>query len=215
MANGGDPSPGNRILLVEGQDEMHVVRHVCESYALTPPFTISPIGGIDPLLRGIRSEISVEGRTVVGILVDANDNLQSRWQSVTDKLRAANIKPPSGPASNGTIIESRPRESTPRVGIWLMPDNESPGELEDFIAGMIPSGDPVWPMSEDYIEGIPAKDRKFKKGKILRAKVHAWLATREDPRPMGLAIKAGDLDTGAENCERFVGWLRKLFEDEA
>ena len=125
MANGGDTSPGNRILLVEGQDEMHVVRHVCESYALTPPFTISPIGGIDPLLRGIRSEISVEGRTAVGILVDANDDLQSRWQSVTDKLRAANIEPPSGPA-----------------------------------------------------------------------------------------MKAGDLDTCAENCERFVRWLRKLFEDE-
>ena len=70
-------------------------------------------------------------------------------------------------------------------------------------------------MSEDYIEGIPVEHRKFKKGKILRAKVHAWLATREDPRPMGLAIKTRDLNTGTENCERFVGWLRKLFEDEA
>ena len=113
-----------------------------------------------------------------------------------------------GPAAHGTIIDSRPR-----IGVWLMPDNESPGELEDFIAGMIPTGDPIWPLSEDYIDGIPVEHRKFKKGKILRTKVHAWLATREDPRPMGLAIKTRDLNTGTENCERFVRWLRELFGD--
>ena len=214
MANGGDTSPGNRILLVEGRDEMHVVRRICASNGLIPSFCISPKGGIDPLLEGIQSEINAEGRTVVGIVVDANDNLQSRWQAVAHRLRAANIQPPTTPASHGTIIEGSPQEGTPRVGIWLMPDNQSPGELEDFIAGMIPVGDPVWPLSHDYINGIPECDREFKEGKILRAKVHAWLATREDPRPMGLAIKAGDLDTGAEDCQRFLGWLRQLFEDE-
>ena len=213
MANGGDPSSDKRVLLVEGQDEMHVVCHLCDSNSMTPTFTVSPKGGIDPLLKGIRSEISVEGRAVVGIVVDANDNLQSRWQSVADRLRAASIETPPGPASNGTIIERRPREGKPRVGIWLMPDNGSTGELEDFIADMIPSGDPVWPLSEDYIEGIPVEHRKFKEGKILRAKVHSWLATRRRPRQMGTAIEAGDLNTGTENCERFVGWLRELFED--
>ena len=210
MANGGATSPKNHVLLVEGRDEKYVVRRICDSDKLISRFSITNKRGIDKLLPAIPLEIQVEGRTTVGIVVDANNDLQSRWDAVAGRLREANIEPPVGPATHGTIIDSRPR-----IGVWLMPDNKSPGELEDFIADMIPSGDPVWPMSEDYIEGIPAKDRKFKKGKILRAKVHAWLATREDPRPMGLAIKAGDLDTGAENCERFVGWLRKLFEDEA
>ena len=214
MANGVATSSKNHVLLVEGRHEFHVVRHIWEFNSLTPSIHIREKGGVRPLLRGIPGEIRVEGRTTVGIVVDANDDLRSRWQSVTDRLQAASIEPPSRPSSNGTIIESRPREGKPRVGIWLMPDNKSPGELEDFIAGMIPSEDPVWPLSKDYIDGIPEGDREFKEGKILRAKVHAWLATREDPRPMGLAIKAGDLDTGAEDCQRFLGWLRQLFEDE-
>ena len=208
MANGGDASPGNRILLVEGQDEVHVVRHIRESSGLIPNFATGAKGGIDKLLSSIPLEIRVEGRTAIGIVVDANDNLQSRWQAVAGRLREADIEPPAGPASHGTIIDSRPL-----VGIWLMPDNQSPGELEDFIADMIPSGDPVWPLSEDYIEGIPVEHRKFKEGKILRAKVHAWLATRRRPLQMGTAIEAGDLNIGTENCERFVGWLRELFKD--
>ena len=63
------------------------------------------------------------------------------------------------PDRDGTIILET--EDLPRVGVWLMPDNESAGELEDFVARMIPGDDPVWPLSESYIEGIPLVDRKF------------------------------------------------------
>ncbi len=93
-----------------------------------------------------------------------------------------------------------------------MPDNQSPGELENFIIKMIPAGDPVWPRSETYIDGIPEEDREFKEGKILRAKVHAWLATRGEPRKMGLAIKTKDLDIASVTCVSFVAWLRELFK---
>ena len=186
---------------------MHVVRHIRQSDSLMPTFCIRRKGSIDELLRSIRGEILAEGRTAVGILVDANDNLQSRWQAVEGRLQAAGITLPAGPAVGGTIIDGRPR-----VGVWLMPDNESPGELEDFIAEMIPSGDPVWPLSETYIDSIPENHRKFAAGKILRAKVHAWLAARERPRPMGLAIGTRDLKTDGTDTQRFVDWLRKLFK---
>ncbi len=96
-----------------------------------------------------------------------------------------------------------------------MPDNVSPGELEDFVAQMIPGTDPVWPLSQDYIEGIPPKDRRFAEGKTLRAKVHAWLATREDPRQMGSAIGAGDLQVDGDLCKRFICWLKRLFGQNA
>ena len=88
----------------------------------------------------------------------------------------------------------------------------SPGELENFVSEMIPDGDPVWPLSEDYIDSIPEADRKFTKKKILRAKIHAWLATREDPRQMGVAIGARDLHTDGTLSTAFANWLRKLFE---
>ena len=92
-----------------------------------------------------------------------------------------------------------------------MPDNVSSGELEDFVVQMIPSNDVVWPLSQAYIDKIPEADRKFAKGKIQRAKVHAWLAAREHPRRMGSAIGVGDLDINVEVSKKFVTWLRELF----
>lgn len=93
-----------------------------------------------------------------------------------------------------------------------MPDNVSAGQVEEFFASMIPNADPVWPRSEAYIDGIPAADRKFGSGKTLRAKVHSWLATRADPRKMGAAIRAGDVNVGAPDAVRLVDWLRRLFD---
>ena len=170
--------------------------------------------GINSLLDSIEVEVDIPGRTVLGIMLDANDDLDARWQAVTDRLNRLRQEDhfelpelPEQPNPSGTIIEGRLR-----IGIWLMPDNSSTGELEDFVGSMIPSSDPVWPLAEAYIEGIPPAERKFAPGKTQRAKVHAWLATREEPRRMGLAIKARDLVTDAANTAAFVGWLRTLFQ---
>jgi hypothetical protein len=208
-----DEAPHERVLLVEGPDDKHVAIHVSRSSPDMPDFLVIDKGGIHNLLHSIPLEIRVEGRVAVGILVDANCDLQSRWQAVTDRLNRLRREDhpdlpelPDRPEPTGTIIEG-----AVRIGIWLMPDNRSSGELEDFVARMIPSADPVWPLSEAYIDGIPPAARKFALGKIQRAKVHAWLATREDPRRMGLAIKAGDLDPKAANAAEFADWLRTLF----
>ena len=90
-----------------------------------------------------------------------------------------------------------------------MPNNQTAGELENFIEQLIPAGDPVWPRAQNYIDSIPATDRRFKK--ILRAKIHAWLAAREQPRQMGAAIGIGDLDAAALLAKQFTDWLRRLF----
>lgn len=204
-----------RILLVEGPDDKHVVIHLSERNGLAQNFIIVEKEGKDPLLDSIEVEVDIPGRTALGIMLDANDDLDARWQAVSDRLNRLRQEEdhfdlpelPPQPDPSGTIIEGRLR-----IGIWLMPDNRSTGELEDFVGSMIPSDDPVWPLSEAYIEGIPPAERKFALGKIQRAKVHAWLAAREAPRPMGLAIMAGDLDTNTADSTTFVDWLRTLFQ---
>ena len=204
-----------RVLLVEGTDDKHVVIHLSERSGLTQNFRIVAKEGKDSLLDSIEVEVDIPGRTVLGIMLDANDDLEARWQAVTDRLNRLRQEDhfdlpdlPAQPEPGGTIIDGRLR-----IGIWLMPDNRSTGELEDFVGSMIPSGDPVWPRAQAFIDGIPPDDRKFAPGKIQRAKVHAWLATRESPRPMGLSIRAGDLDTTASNTTTFVNWLRELFKE--
>ena len=105
-----------------------------------------------------------------------------------DRLDKAGVGVPSAIHPDGTIIEENLEEGLPRIGVWLWPDNESPGELENFVASMIPGADSVWPLAQDYIARIPEGDRKFASGKVLRAEVYAWLAARKEPRQMGSAI---------------------------
>ena len=203
-------SESPRILLVEGQDDKHVVlqlhmRH--QHHQAIPDFCISDKDGLPKLLESIGPEIKVSGRQVVGILVDANDDMEARWQELTNRLRSVNIQPPGLPNPAGTIIEVQPR-----IGIWLMPDNRLAGELEDFVVRMIPDEDQVWSLSQRYIEKIPQADRKFSEKKKLRAQLHAWLATRKDPRKMGLAIRAGDLKINGNLSQKFVVWLTELFK---
>ena len=147
----------------------------------------------------------------MGIVVDANDSLRDRWRAIAGRLEKAGVEVPRRLDREGTVIKETNR--LPRIGIWVMPDNKSGGELEDFVFRMLPDGDPVWPRSEAYIEAIPREDRKFKERKERRAKLHAWLATRAKPRQMGLAIEAGDLQVGETLGVRFVEWLRRVFDD--
>ena len=197
-----------RLLIVEGSDDLHVLWHLRERQPSPPSFCIEDKGNDIALLESIVPEIRVEDRKALGIMIDANDTLSSRWDALSDRLRSEGIQPPSAPELNGTIIATPEK---PKVGIWLMPDNQSPGELEDFIAKMIPSNDPVWPMSTRYVDGIPIRNRKFKEGKVLKARIHAWLAVRAEPRPMGRAITTRDLDIDGDLCQRFVAWITRLF----
>ena len=171
-----------------------------------PAFDILEKKGFQNLMQAIGPEVKVSGRIAIGILADANDDPDARWDKIVDKLRRAGVEPPNGPRPAGSVIDGRPR-----AGIWLMPDNASKGELEDFVEKLIPEDDPVWPLAERYVSGIPHDARKFKPGKILRARIHAWLATRAEPRKMGAAIGIGDLDATAPLAKTFAEWLQAVF----
>ena len=158
-----------------------------------PDFEIVDKGGIDPLVASIGVELKAPGRQAVGIIVDANNDIETRWSAVKNRVSRAGIalgdRDPNGTIARGGGLE-------PDVGVWIMPDKRSPGELEDFIADMIPKDDSVWPLSRAYIDGIPAESRLFNPKKEKRAKVHAWLAARERPRPMGMADWGGGSGSG-------------------
>ena len=206
---GGPRTNQERLLLVEGPDDRAIaigLRSVVESL---PEFHVDDRGSIEQVLDAIRQEVRVPGRKAVGIVVDANESSGQRWQAISGRLAGVGIRAPAEPDMEGTIIEGSGR--LPRIGIWIMPDNGSDGELEDFLFTMVPEGDPIWPRAVAYVGGIPEQDRKFRKKKALRAQLHAWLATRREPRLSGLAIRAGDLRVDGVLSEKLVDWLRRLF----
>ncbi len=224
MARPGSQS--ERLLLVEGQNDLHVVLHLCNSHTSfsveggledarvvlnqTPPlyFAVDNKKGISELLKSIRLEARASGRQALGILADADADLLGRWSEIGKEFQGVGITLPDHPSSDGAIVNTSGR---PRVGVWLMPNNQSGGELEDFVKEMIPAGDSVWPLSQSYIDGIPGAARKFAQAKAAKAQVHAWLSARKNPRQMGAAIGDGDLETNGPLCQTFVDWLQRLF----
>ena len=205
-----DLKPVPRLLLVEGANDLHVVKHIADASQLTVNFETRDSNGYRHLLGQLKTEPLVTEREVLGIVVDADDYPERRWDAVLGQLSRHGFDVPPVPDKNGTIIAGS--DTHPSIGIWMMPNNSSPGELEDFVADMIPNDDPIWPRSEAYIDNIPREHRKFK-GKIVRAKVLSWIATREDPGFMGQAIARGDLNTNAPLCQAFIAWLNRLFTD--
>ena len=201
-----DEPPPSKLLLVEGQDDKHVVEHLRRKLAPDLTFSYRDTGGSDPLLKAIPLEMRPDDRSVLGILMDANADVSARWQAIGDRLRGEEVRLPDRPVDGGTIIEG-----DLRVGVWLMPDNVTPGELEHFVAGLVPKDDSVWPLAEQYIDGIPSAHRQFSPSKEMRAKLHAWLATREDPLLMGAAIGTGSLDATVPAAQALADWLTALF----
>lgn len=203
------PEPASKVLIVEGVNDKYVVINLCEHRKLELTFKYLVKDGIDKLLKAIPLEIKDSGRQVVGILADANTNAHSRWQAIANRLSAAGVSPPDTLDSDGTIIDGKPR-----VGVWLMPDNVHPGDLEDFVVKLVPENDLVWPRAVQYIDNIPISDREFSEKKATRAKLYAWLATRKDPQRMGAAIGRGSLVAGP-SAKNFANWLEKLFSDSS
>ncbi len=94
----------SQVLLVEGNDDQEVVKHLLRSWGKSyeQHFKIKQAGGVERLVKLISPQIKQSGLKTLGILIDANSNLDSRWQSISDKLRAAecNNVPPSPPSDD-------------------------------------------------------------------------------------------------------------------
>lgn len=212
-------------MLVEGNDDLHVVANIRNKFDLSDNFDIIDCKGVADVVPTLTSLLKNKSPIrIIGVVIDAdadtadpNDALQARWDSLRGVLMVEGYTVPKHPDSNGTIIQRT--ERLHKIGIWLMPDNrQRPGMLEHFVATLIPSGDVLKPMAESVlaeIETLKESGNQFKCFKPVqrsKALIHTWLAWQDEPgRPMGVAIKANMLDHNTTLCNLFATWLRELF----
>ncbi len=199
-------------LLVEGKNDQHVVWALCELYDIPENFSIViPGEGVEDLLKSIPTRLKTSKSEMLGILLDADQDIKGRWASVCSKLEQAGyLDLPKKPDENGTIIE---REKMPRVGIWIMPNNKLSGMLEDFVSCLLPDNNKLGVKAESVLADIESESlNKYPDIHHQKAFIHTWLAWQETPgQPMGLAITAHALKHDQEIAQKFVGWLNKLF----
>ena len=208
------PPRRSRLIWVEGKDDSAVIQSLCEKHHVPEVFTVRSKDGVDELLRMFYTELRAPGVDHFGVVVDANGNAQARWDSIRHTLEAEGYPDvPERPAPDGIILPAT--EHRPVFGAWIMPDNASPGALEDFAAALVPVDDWLWSRAGEAVDALPAEHRRFSDLRRSKAYIHTWLAWQEYPgSPMGQAIGKGDLDAHAPAAGRFIGWLRRLMLDD-
>jgi len=226
---------GMRILLVEGDDDQHVMRNLFGVRQIPETFRVErpkPEGALDQgreakegdgdtvLLESIPRWLLETEIECLAVVIDANNKgAEARWQSIRSRLLNSgyhDVPEKHDPA--GTVFALPHRSITPRTirfGVWIMPDNKSPGVLEDFVAGMIHEGDEMLSRVDAFLGSIPPDERRFSDAHQPKARVHCWLAVSERPgRPMGQAIQADrHLDANHPSVGPFLDWINRAMVD--
>jgi hypothetical protein len=208
-------APFKRILLVEGTDDEHVLKHLCGNRGVPPLDEVIDCGGVERLLGSLAVRLKASGvGDIFGLVMDADTDMVSRWQALRDQLiRAGYETVPSQPFGGGTILEPPTGRLLPRLGVWLMPDNQSNGILEDFLCFLVPAGGAkLLHHVRSSIAHIPTGDRLFNASAEPKAMIHTWFAWQADPgKPLGTAITARYLDPEVPQVDPLISWLKRLY----
>lgn len=211
------------VLLVEGGTDEHVIGHLWGSkFGGEPPFKIIAEGSKDAVLTSISTRLKTPGTQTIGIVVDADESAEDCWDAIRGHLNAVKVELPATPALEGLVThvssEHLGARAVQRIGVWISPDNASPGELEDFIATMMPANDAVWPLAQTYADSVAelsprAGTQLIQPRRKMHTAVWAWMASRRQATRIGSAIRAGDLNVDGHLCRLLLSWLERLFDD--
>ena len=159
---------------IQGYQQIEVgghskLRALLKALVLTPHFQ-NPVPGFGHPVRA------------VAVVLDAETDARATFQSVRDALVAAGLPTPgaAGEIAPGPL----------RVGVFLLPDNRSPGKVETLCLESV-RDDPAWSCLDAFFSCV--RDR----GGVLpdnmdKARAQAFLATRTNPAlPVGLAAEEG------------------------
>ncbi|MEO1429303.1 MAG: DUF3226 domain-containing protein [Cyanobacteria bacterium J06633_8] len=203
-------------LLVEGKNDRHVIWALCEQHQIPETFSVEvPLvedgQGINAVLAEIPVRLKQDNLLTLGIVIDADTDLLARWQAVIQRLKEYGYEEiPKVPPAEGWVYKS---QNLPNIGVWLMPDNQLPGILENFVAQLIAEDDLLIIKAESILQDIEQnKLNRYTLVQHPKALIHTWLAWQQTPgMPMGQAITAQVLNYNSTLAVVFVEWLKRLF----
>lgn len=205
---------GPHRLLVEGPDDRHSIVHLIRRHGFDwdaadskLPY-VNTAGGLPTLVDILPLEIRGP-YDALGVVVDADDDVSSRWQQVRNAAAREGVVLPAAPDTEGTIVPGRRAGSS--LGVWLMPDNSLSGTIETFLATLVPSREGCWKLAEKAVDAALAAScgRHADRAKHI---LHTWLAWSDPPGlPFGTALKAELFEKESAEATAFVNWFRRLY----
>lgn len=203
----------DKVLLVEGDNDCHVVMALCKAHSIPETFGIYQCGSDVGVLKRLNALIlRPNPPQVIGVTIDADrPSLSGRWQSIKDKLKNhdRSYVLPITPHADGTIVESI--TDRPKLGFWLMPNNQDSGMLEDFCAELAEPN--CLTFARECVERVQARNlTTFKQVHLSKAAIHTYLAWQDEPGyPLGKSITSQALRSHTDIAVKFTNWLTTLF----
>jgi len=210
-------------LIVEGNDAI-VLSAILKKKGLPPPKGyrnpekfkkefVKVAGGISEINTALNEQLDTPDVDRIGIIVDANNiGAINRFKTLIDfiqKKTGADFS--EGHLNSKGFYYELPDGRT--IGIWVMPDNQSEGYLENFIGLMIEEDDKTWQFAREKVNELSKqKFCNFTAAKKQKALLHTYLALQKTPGlPMGTAVTSGFLTIENDLVENLADWFKKTF----
>ncbi|MDH4120190.1 MAG: hypothetical protein OEV94_00575 [Deltaproteobacteria bacterium] len=209
----------DRLLLVEGKDEVNFFEKMLE-YLDIKNTQIMDAGGSKKFkekYKIIVKDPNFKNVTHFGFVRDAEENsAKDAFNSIIDVFHSLEvfnnslIRTPKTPGEISKFFHPISNQYKYKLGVFIMPDNQSPGMLEDLCLKSI-EGNPLYACVEQYISCVKETDPQ---GQLeeQKARVQAYLAGKKPiVNSLGLGAQSGCWDFSHPAFQSIQTFLKDLF----
>ena len=180
-------------VLVEGNDEVRLFGKLAKHLEISD-LQINQYGGRSNLRSFLKAFQLLDGFgniNSLAVVADANSDRNSAEQRIRDALSAADLPSPSEPLNVLT-------QDNMRVCYLVVPHGAKSGMIEDVCLDSV-NFDPAIDCVDRYFECLRQANRVPKEVRMAKARLHAFLASREEPHlRLGEAADKGIWDFGGD-----------------
>jgi hypothetical protein len=222
----------SHVLLVEGEDDKGFFEQVCKSIQLNPAIKVAPpkdyqadyetalrngkqaaLNLLLDLLVELLEEAAPTQRLAIIIDADYEQEQGLGYQKTIEQV--ANRVAEYG----FSLVENRTQglcfkhsDGLAEFGLWVLPNNQGDGMLEDFIKACITSTEQsLFNHAIQVVQDVP-EPKKFKSHHYAKAEVATWLAWQKPPgRGLYYSVYDNLLDTDHALFQEMEQWLKKIF----
>jgi hypothetical protein len=221
----------NKVLLVEGDADRNLFAQLCKNLAFSPEISVASPRDLNPESRDGKQAVLKQVSILLKQFADLETGSQRRLAVVIDADHKGegglgfqktveqfmNIVGELGfmlvsDSSNNHGLIFQHSDGLPDLGLWVMPNNDSDGMLEDWIKDCIHQDEkPLFTHAESIVEALNPK--RFKPIHLSKAEVATWLAWQEQPgHGLYLTVTGQLLDANKPLYTDLIAWLKHIFE---
>lgn len=220
----------SHVLLVEGSVDKGFYEQVCKKLNLNPKIDVAVPRDYDGYFRNGRANVLLKMEDLLDELIDKDSvtkqlavmidadypetngfGFNEVLDSVIKKAEGKQFYLNTESSNNGFIFQYESDKSI-QFGLWIMPDNQNDGMLEDFIKTCIQSNEqlPLFQHAQKITSTLV--EPKFHSIHQAKAEVATWLAWQKEPgHGLYLSIRDDLINRNHPLFEKMQNWLTQVF----